>query len=477
MARHATRLPSAPGSRDWLGSARDGALLALFAALAFSISLSQLLVAALSVLLLPWRGAPGAAGGTATSVALLPRLLAAGERARRHPLTPPLAAYAGWTLLSAALSGNPGWSFWIARDLLRAAVLYLVLAGTHDGRHAVRLWQAFLAALTLMAGYGLVQAYVCAAGPTGGLAGWAGALCTHARRIRGPFSIYMTFGGVLLLGVLVFLAHLANTPWRRAWWMVPGATVTVLALAFTYSRNAWLGLAAGVLGLLVTARRTVRVVAILAVVLAAASIVIPGTVADRVRSTVNLQDPTIRDRVAMWRAGLSMIADHPLFGVGPGEVRAWYQHYRRPEAIRPSTGHLHNSAVQIAAERGLPALLAWLWLWLTFFREGWRVLGRLGAAPSVRRGLVSASLGGVAGFLVAGLFEYNFGDGEVVMVVYALMALPWIVDRDLDRPDAAPAPPAAAPARVPSGRTEVVAGLAAPRRPARLSAPAAPPAR
>src|SRR5581483_3040007 len=341
VARHATRLPSAPGSRDWLGSARDGALLALFAALAFSISLSQLLVAALSVLLLPWRGAPGAAGGAAASLALLPRLRAAGERARRHPLTPPLAAYAGWTLLSAALSGNPGWSFWIARDLLRAAVLYLVLAGTHDGRHAVRLWQAFLAALTLMAGYGLVQAWVCAAGPTGGLAGWAGALCTHARRIRGPFSCYMTFGGVLLLGVLVFLAHLANTPWRRAWWMVPGATLTVLALAFTYSRNAWMGLAAGVLGPLVTARRTVRVVAILAVVLAAASIVIPGTVADRVRSTVNLQDPTIRDRVAMWRAGLSMIADHPLFGVGPGEVRAWYQHYRRPEAIRPSTGHLH----------------------------------------------------------------------------------------------------------------------------------------
>jgi O-antigen ligase len=126
-----------------------------------------------------------------------------------------------------------------------------------------------------------------------------------------------------------------------------------------------------------------------------------------------------------------MVAEHPLLGVGPGEVRTWYQHYRRPEAIRQSTGHLHNSPIQVAAERGLPALGAWLWFWIVFFREGWRILGRVGRESPVRRALVCASLAGVAGFLVAGLFEHNFGDAEVVMVVYALMAQPWIVSREL----------------------------------------------
>ena len=37
----------------------------------------------------------------------------------------------------------------------------------------------------------------------------------------------------------------------------------------------------------------------------------------------------------------------------------------------------------------------------------------------------------MAGFLVAGLFEHNFGDGEVVLLVYALMALPFVVEREL----------------------------------------------
>jgi hypothetical protein len=43
--------------------------------------------------------------------------------------------------------------------------------------------------------------------------------------------------------------------------------------------------------------------------------------------------------------------------------------------------------------------------------------------------LVIGSLAGVTGFHVAGLFEYNFGDSEVIMLVYFLMALPFMVRR------------------------------------------------
>jgi O-antigen ligase len=425
-------------SRDWPALARDGMLMGFFVALACSISISQGLLALLCVLVLATPSIVGRPARADTRAAAIPAAGPWSDLAslRRHPLTPPFLTFAGLTLLSAAFSGNPGWSFWIARDLLRIATFYLVLLYTRDSRHAVRLWQAFLAALSLMAAYGLSQAYLCGTRPAWVPAVWLSEICTHAQRVRGPFSIYMTFGGVLFLGVLFFLAYLANVPWRRAWWMLPGAGVTVAALAFTYSRNAWLGLAAGTLGLVLTAQRTLRIVAVLAAVLALGAVALPGPVAERVRSVVNLEDRTLRDRVAMWRAGLSMIAEHPLLGVGPGEVRTWYQHYRRPEAIRPSTGHLHNSPIQIAAERGLPALFAWAWLWVVFFREGWGILGRVGREPPIRRALVCASLAGVAGFLVAGLFEHNFGDAEVVMVAFALMAQPWVVARELAVPGA-----------------------------------------
>jgi hypothetical protein len=64
----------------------------------------------------------------------------------------------------------------------------------------------------------------------------------------------------------------------------------------------------------------------------------------------------------------------------------------------------------------------------------------VGRDSPVRRALVSASLAGVAGFLVAGLFEHNFGDAEVVMVVFALMAQPWIVARELAPTESTAAP-------------------------------------
>ncbi len=45
---------------------------------------------------------------------------------------------------------------------------------------------------------------------------------------------------------------------------------------------------------------------------------------------------------------------------------------------------------------------------------------------------MAGSFVAVLDFLVAGLFEYNFGSSVVVLVAYAVMALPFIVERSLD---------------------------------------------
>ena len=38
-----------------------------------------------------------------------------------------------------------------------------------------------------------------------------------------------------------------------------------------------------------------------------------------------------------------------------------YPYYRDPNAVQQLNSHLHNVPLQIAAERGLPALAVWLW--------------------------------------------------------------------------------------------------------------------
>jgi putative inorganic carbon (hco3(-)) transporter len=162
----------------------------------------------------------------------------------------------------------------------------------------------------------------------------------------------------------------------------------------------------------------------LVVVVLAALAALPG-VADRLRTIGSLRDDTTRDRLAMLATGLSLVREHPLTGIGPGQVKRVYPTAAGPEALRRSTSHLHNTPLQITVERGIPGLLAWTAIFVTFLVHTVRLVRRLPESPD--RALVVGVLGAIVAFLVAGLFEYNFGDSEVVLVAVALMALPFVV--------------------------------------------------
>jgi O-antigen ligase len=103
-----------------------------------------------------------------------------------------------------------------------------------------------------------------------------------------------------------------------------------------------------------------------------------------------------------------------------------YATYRDPDAVEPVNQHLHNVPVQIAAERGLPALAVWLWF----------IVGLVIAlAKQLRvervRFLAAAGLAAVISMLAAGMFEYNFGDSEFLMLFLILVTLPFAASRRL----------------------------------------------
>jgi O-antigen ligase len=146
-------------------------------------------------------------------------------------------------------------------------------------------------------------------------------------------------------------------------------------------------------------------------------------------SMFDMKDPNIRDRVAMVNTGRAMIADHPLTGVGPGMVERTYTQYRDPNFVNATNPHLHNVPVQIAAERGLPALAAWLWFIVATSLALWRLFRGGGD-----RALASAGLAAVVAMLGAGLFEYNFGDSEFLMLFLVLVTLPFAAATDAAAP-------------------------------------------
>jgi O-antigen ligase len=205
---------------------------------------------------------------------------------------------------------------------------------------------------------------------------------------------------------------------RHSTWAAIVMPALAVAIALTFTRSAWVGVTVAVTLLLIL--KNVKLLAIVPVVAALFFVVAPEQIASRFYSIFDLHDPTSRDRVAMLREGRAMIEDHPLTGVGPNMVQRLYAQYRDPEAVEKVNPHLHNVPMQIAAERGLPALA----LWLSFIG----ILGfDLARAVRAQRtsALSAAALAALVSMLAAGMFEYNFGDSEFLMLFLLLITLPF----------------------------------------------------
>jgi putative inorganic carbon (HCO3(-)) transporter len=384
----------------------------LVAGLAASISLSEALLVVLAVWLLRER--------------------LRGRLALSWPLAGPLLAFAAWTALTALVSPAPWEALRTARSLLGLATLWIVLHAVRDAARARWFASALFVAVSAVAALSIVQVATCGGerlyGKALALPPILASFFGKCERAHGFYSIYMTLAGVLSLVLTLTVPRMPRLRHRvaaAAAWVV-GAT----AFALTFVRGAWVGVAAGVVVLALTLRRQGLLLAGVLVV-AAAALALPA-VRHRAATIADVADPTARERLAMWSAGLTLVREHPLVGVGPGQVKRLYPEYAPAYAVRRHTSHLHNTPLQIAVERGLVGLALWLWVFAAFFARAARVWRRLPTDAREDRSLVAGAIAAIAAFLVGGLFEYNFGDTEVLLVAMSVMALPFAIDRARD---------------------------------------------
>lgn len=266
-------------------------------------------------------------------------------------------------------------------------------------------------------------------------------------RISGPMGHYMTYSGILMLVDVLIIALLASSPGgergrgRRRWWVWACLVLVTLALVMTYSRHAWVGLIMGIAVIAACLRSWKLVTVPLALVAALA--LTQGTLAARIQNIFDTRTNVSNvDRLNQLKSGVRMIADHPLLGMGPEMVEELYPAYRTARAVQEQTTHLHNTPLQICAETGLLGLGFWLWFVLLLFVELMGRIRRLGGfadrpAPAgkphdPRLFFQLGPLAVAAAFFTAGIFEYNFGDTEVLILFLFIISTAYSVRR---RPD------------------------------------------
>jgi len=324
----------------------------------------------------------------------------------------PLALYALVSLVSTAFSPDPRASLMADKQM----VLFLLVPMVYrfaTGSHATTLVTVIVTFAAASAIVGIVQFGILHYDNLG-------------RRAQGTLGHYMTYSGLLMLVIGTALARVLFGQRDRVWsaLVIPALAV---AVAFSFSRNAGVGACAAAALLLFLKDR--RLLALLPIVAAVFFLLAPTAITNRYASIFSLKDPTNRDRIAMLREGVHMIKDHPLVGIGPNMVQPLYAQYRDPDAVNLVNPHLHNVPIQIAAERGLPALAVWLWFIIGLVVA----LSRLLREPQLRF-LAAAGLAAVVSMLAAGMFEYNFGDSEFLMLFLILATLPFAARRTLSNP-------------------------------------------
>lgn len=375
-------LPSAPIER-----AACLALLAFAAALQLSIAAADIFLTIAAVL---WLGV----------------VLKNKERVEVPGMFWPLAAYGVATLVASVFSVDPRVSLVDSKQL----VLLLIVPLTYRlfrGRRALIAVDVVISVGALSATWGIVQYLILNFDHLG-------------RRPQGALGLYMTYSGLLMLVACAAVSRVMFARQHRAWAALV-LPALILALIFTFTRSAWVGACVG-MGLLFLLR-DFRLLALLPVALGCFLAVAPAAITTRLYSTFSLKDPSNADRVAMMRSGLHIIRDKPLTGVGPDMVIQVYSHYRDKGAVNQLNPHLHNVPLQIAAERGLPALAVWIWFIARLVRDFLK--RRRSDFPSLSNGGLAA----IGAMLAAGLFEYNFGDSEFLMLFLVLVTLPYAAER------------------------------------------------
>lgn len=328
-------------------------------------------------------------------------------------------ALVGWAMLMVPFSGAPLVSLVFLKRFYLLAGLWLL--ATHATGRGLRVAVLIaLAASGAWLGISGIEQYLRWGGTT---------YYTDAGEIMGRITL---LHNAITGGELVMLIGLALVPFLLVplrWWarglVALALVLVVIVLILNLTRSAWLGFALGA-GVVVLLARP-RLLPLAVVVLVVAVVVMPPAFRTRLVSTFDPTHEHNAQRWYMWQTGWELVRQHPLTGAGDRDLGLMHLSIHAGNPAVEKHGHLHSNLVQFAAIWGIPGLLVgtvFLCAIPVVLWKRWRELRRLRErAPPLARGWVLAGIGAWIGFFVVGLFEWNFGDAEVVLLLWLIVGM------------------------------------------------------
>jgi len=337
-----------------------------------------------------------------TAIALWLGLLIAGgkEAFPATPLDRYFLFYLSAEALATIFSVEPAASLVNMKRFFLISFIYLCLLAMTGRR---RLRSAVVALVFVAAGLSCVEIFTLTS--VGG----------HYARLS-LFQHSLTEGGIKLMVLLLILPFMIRSDAPRAWRL--GAAVAgiplFVGLILTQSRSSWLGLVGGMVTIGIVQNRKIIILLVLLIVL-----FVLFAPADFQSRALSILDPAMHSnlsRIHMITTGWKMFLDRPVFGVGDIDLKRIYVTYITP-IEEGEGGHLHNNLMMLLVTLGIVGAVATAALFVQIFLVELRSL-RETRHDWMLGSLTIGSLAAYVGFHINGLFEWNFGDHEIAVLLW-----------------------------------------------------------
>ena len=234
---------------------------------------------------------------------------------------------------------------------------------------------------------------------------------------------------LLLIGIIAMGTSLTLT-FTRGSYLGFGASLIFMSFLFLISRSKNF----------VKDNKKIFIIILVAICIITFLFVVPtplnksGTVIYKIKSRVSIsqltQDYSIKRRIATWKLSILMIKDHLLLGSGIGtykyntlKYQAEFFEQGENRSLYPYgfADKAHNEYLQLWAEMGIIGLGIFVWLIISYFNFGFKLLKRI--KDNYKQGIIIGLMGGILAVLVDSIFGFPLHLASTVVLFWIAIGL------------------------------------------------------
>lgn len=240
-------------------------------------------------------------------------------------------------------------------------------------------------------------------------------------RLQGLTSHWMTYSGLLMFTFIFFFVYFFYEKRKKIKIILVFSLLLILAsILLSLTRSVWVGIIISIGIFIIYYRPKILYAAVPGLILLL--FILPGSVMSRMTSMFDMSNETTRDRFYMFKTAINIFKDKPFMGVGANNIKEVYNTYK-PREAELSNPHLHNNFLHVLAERGIFTLISLLVAFISIFIL---LINKIKNSINFEKTVSICVLFAFMGFLIAGMFEYNFGDTEIKFILFYFLSIPFI---------------------------------------------------